>query len=1119
MARELATLVVKVTADTVEVRTAFSRLTDEAEKTKDKFAQISAMSIAAGNVLSTAFTKAVGYAIDALKGLGGELLKGIKLSGEYNSAMIGLIGVSRAFGMSSDAAMAAAKGLSKDGLLPLGDSAKGLKNLLMTGFGLKESTDIMNVFKDAAVHGRQANFGYAESIVTASEGVKNMLSRQVDNVGITKNLSVIMAEQGYKMQDLTDKVKGAGARQALYNGLLREGAAMSGDAARSLGTYTGAMAALDSSYKSALASIGNFVTTSGTVGLALQIVGQWLRDVTDWLNRSKAGYTIVTDAIILFAKALSYLLDMADLAQTVFTALQNAFNDVASAVSKAVILLLKATKIANEIGKYTDPIQEASTHIYTTRAKEAADAITFLEGAVKGFGDATHDNIDRSNKWGNAIQEVRAKVMAVIPQLEATRGKVIDLGEAARPAGQAIDRFGGQVDKSKKAAKELKDDLAALKHAFDMLLPAEEKHREAVRARLEQTMKDSQEAKLELINLTKNPLPMFPERMLPSQEPFATPFQKRQQTFFKDQAAAMTDLAKRMKEQAKVIEDANPFGKTFRGAVASALGDLPVAMANAFAKGESVALAGGATIANAFGASFRKALDRQAREGGAFTASEKLTGKIAAAAQGAMAGIETGLATASIGKGMLSGAATGAMAGMVLGPAGAAIGAGVGAIGGLIGGIFGKKKKAAEDLAEINKQKAALIEQYGSYANLKKVADDLGVSLDKTWNTKKLSEFTAGMGALNKALEDQKARMEALGSAVTAVNKRAELLAAPFLALQETIKKAGEEGASSADKIAGSDAQKKMLETAQRSQGAFEMLGLTVRDTFAGLVKENGNAIAAINALTPAFTVLQQGVEQFGLTSTTVVDNLIADFKLVNDEAFKPLFDTIQADGAILQSLFDAKALSPDTFQALAADIGASIQGIVDKGGDMSRTLALSQPVLQTLWEAQQRYGTITDETTASILKQAEEQGLVGEAMKSVNEKILDVLLAIGKVLGADLPDYFAKLVPAAENAASGVENALNNIKPDPITLKVNTEGADIPAGSVPTYGSGGIVRHRTLAIIGESGPEAIVPLSGNSALGVSGGTYQTDVYLDGERIARSTAKRMPNVLRGVGVN
>jgi hypothetical protein len=60
-------------------------------------------------------------------------------------------------------------------------------------------------------------------------------------------------------------------------------------------------------------------------------------------------------------------------------------------------------------------------------------------------------------------------------------------------------------------------------------------------------------------------------------------------------------------------------------------------------------------------------------------------------------------------------------------------------------------------------------------------------------------------------------------------------------------------------------------------------------------------------------------------------------------------------------------------------------------------------------------------------------------------------------------------------------------------------------------------VRRPTLALIGEAGPEAVVPLTG-AALGATPFSYQTDIYLDSERIARATAKKLPKVLRGVGI-
>jgi uncharacterized protein YukE len=430
---------------------------------------------------------------------------------------------------------------------------------------------------------------------------------------------------------------------------------------------------------------------------------------------------------------------------------------------------------------------------------------------------------------------------------------------------------------------------------------------------------------------------------------------------------------------------------------------------------------------------------------------------------------------------------------------GTAIGAVVGGAAGLFGGLFGASSAQKKMKAELAANKKALLEQYGGMEKLRALADKLGVNIQKAFDAKKPEQFEAAVNSLNKAIEEHNKRLEALGKAVDGVNKRTAIFAKQF----EAAFKAGDTA--------------KLAEIAERTQPEFERLGFIVRDTFAALIKESGNGIDAMLQMEPAFKVLQQGVDDFGLTSTAVIDELLANFRLVTDEGLKPFFDAIVANGQILRGLFDAKALSPEGFQAIAADIGQSIQEIVNRGGDMARTLALSQPILQTLWEAQQQYGTVTDQTTQSILTQAEQQGLVGAHMKEVNEKILDVLLAIGKVLGADIPAYFDRLKKPADDAAANIEQAFSDITIPPVEIPYVYVGENAPPGAnVPALASGGIVRRPTLAMIGEGGPEAVIPLTGG-ALGVEG-TYITDVYLDGERIARSTAKRMPRVLRTMGV-
>ena len=63
--------------------------------------------------------------------------------------------------------------LAADGLMPLGDSASGLKNLLAAGFSLPEAIKLMERFKDSAAFGRQGSLEFGQAIVGATEGIKN----------------------------------------------------------------------------------------------------------------------------------------------------------------------------------------------------------------------------------------------------------------------------------------------------------------------------------------------------------------------------------------------------------------------------------------------------------------------------------------------------------------------------------------------------------------------------------------------------------------------------------------------------------------------------------------------------------------------------------------------------------------------------------------------------------------------------------------------------------------------------------------------------------------------------------------------------------------------------------
>jgi hypothetical protein len=91
----------------------------------------------------------------------------------------------------------------------------------------------------------------------------------------------------------------------------------------------------------------------------------------------------------------------------------------------------------------------------------------------------------------------------------------------------------------------------------------------------------------------------------------------------------------------------------------------------------------------------------------------------------------------------------------------------------------------------------------------------------------------------------------------------------------------------------------------------------------------------------------------------------------------------------------------------------------------------------------------------------------------------------------------WSKVVADAESAVSTIENLINKIM-SPITT-LTSAAANIAGGignlagtAIKAFAAGGIVTQPTLALVGEAGPEAVIPLSsfeGGSSLGGGGGS------------------------------
>lgn len=198
-----------------------------AQKVRDNFLQISAT------------LAGLGIGLNKLTGFMSET---VESANKQQAAFIGLNSVAKAFGQNADEATEAARRLSKDGLMTVGDAAKGLKNLLAAGFELPQAIKLMERFKDSASFGRQSALTFGDAVTSATEGIKNGNSILVDNAGVTKNLSVILEEAGFSAQDLMKATTDASVRQALFNGILKETTPQLGDAAKFAETAAGKQA-------------------------------------------------------------------------------------------------------------------------------------------------------------------------------------------------------------------------------------------------------------------------------------------------------------------------------------------------------------------------------------------------------------------------------------------------------------------------------------------------------------------------------------------------------------------------------------------------------------------------------------------------------------------------------------------------------------------------------------------------------------------------------------------------------------------------------------------------------------------------------------------------------------
>jgi TP901 family phage tail tape measure protein len=458
----------------------------------------------------------------------------------------------------------------------------------------------------------------------------------------------------------------------------------------------------------------------------------------------------------------------------------------------------------------------------------------------------------------------------------------------------------------------------------------------------------------------------------------------------------------------------------------------------------------------------------------------------------AMAGLGAGVGFGEqmgAGKGALAGAGSGALTGFL---AGGPIGAAIGGLAGLFGGLFGGGKKKKEERAKMNEARGQLLDQFGGMEELTAAATRAGVSVTTLFATDDAKLFQQELQKVTGAIEVMQERIASTVGEIDKVMAEGGLIGKE---LWQSILTDGDAEEIKAKLAEVFDASvQRSAEGFSKIAMNFELLkrpineiGVLADAAFAGLLAGGASIPEAIAQMGDGLAHIQELMAKSGEGATGPLAQIL-NYQAIS-EAHAGLFELLSGVDDMIVGLGNSGMLTQERFAALGMTITQAFGQLTAQGVAGTTAMEMMQPQLQKLWEAQQTFGLKTDAATQALIDQAVTQGLVGQNMKDVNSQILDVLTAIAKVLGAELPAAFNALGPAAAQAGQAIQTEFGNIR---VGVGVDWNIGNMPQPGGPTGGTGsksptssdwrpmaagGIVTRPMHALIGEAGPEAVIPL------------------------------------------
>jgi protein tyrosine phosphatase (PTP) superfamily phosphohydrolase (DUF442 family) len=266
--------------------------------------------------------------------------------------------------------------------------------------------------------------------------------------------------------------------------------------------------------------------------------------------------------------------------------------------------------------------------------------------------------------------------------------------------------------------------------------------------------------------------------------------------------------------------------------------------------------------------------------------------------------------------------------------------------------------------------------------------------------------------------------------------------------------------------------REKLNELSGKSKEELEDLGTIAVASFESALAAGMSFTDAVKAHGPALDAISEAQKELGIESENVAVQELAAFqeRIKNNSTLVTAVEAL--DGTML-ALSRTGSLNAETLGAMERQGIRMYDKLIEKGFSQEQAVLMMGPALKTIMEAHEKLGIPVDENTQKLIDQAKEAGHLEDEQKSGWAAVTTAV----ETLVTKMDTLITRLM--------GVKDKVNEIPRNiNISARVNyTTGemgdhGDAGTGLDFSAQHGGIITRPSIGLVGEAGPEAIIPLT-----------------------------------------